>query len=143
VGFSDGKEYTITPGVEKRVTTWSMRFGWLGYNFDKKETGMGAISFRPYVALGMNFAKDSISKDGGLTWTGEGNTYFTVAPSIVVNLYLFHFSVGYEFVPAFKELNGINFGVGISFPNASGSVSKKAKTATKNATTRRRTTTKK
>ena len=137
-GFADGDAapLEVKAGQEYCRPTWSMRFGWVGYTFDKKVTGMGAISFRPYVALGMNFAKDSVLNASTGNFDVNGNTYFTMAPSIVVNFYMVHFSVGYEIVPACKQMNGLNFGVGISFPGANGNVSNKAKAATKKATTR-------
>jgi len=34
----------------------------------------------------------------------------------VVNFYMVHVSLGYEIVPKFKELNGLNFGIGFSIP---------------------------
>ena len=63
-------------------------------------------------------AKDNIYDAATATWTKENNTYFTMAPTLVVNVYMVHFSVGYEIVPKFKQLNGLNFGVGISIPTS-------------------------
>ena len=37
-----------------------------------------------------------------------------------------HFSVGYEIVPKFKDLNGINFGVGFSIPASTDKLEQKA-----------------
>ncbi|MGX8713153.1 MAG: hypothetical protein ACSW8I_05640 [bacterium] len=117
VGFAeDGKQYNIS-ATEYREPTWSMRFGWIGYNFDKDITGWGAISFRPMFVLGFNRTKDVTFDAASKTWSKESNTYFTMAPSLVVNVYMLHFSVGYEIVPKFKELNGLNFGIGISIPS--------------------------
>lgn len=116
MGFAeDGKRYDIS-ATEYREPTWSLRFGWIGYNFDKDITGWGAVSFRPMLVMGIDKAKDVTTEDGGFTWTKESNTYFTLAPSIVVNVYMVHFSLGYEIVPKFKELNGLNFGIGFSIP---------------------------
>lgn len=116
MGFAeDGKRYDIS-ATEYREPTWSLRFGWIGYNFDKDITGLGAVSFRPMLVLGIDKAKDVTTEDGGFTWTKESNTYFTLAPSIVVNFYMVHVSLGYEIVPKFKELNGLNFGIGFSIP---------------------------
>ena len=114
VGFAeDGKEYPIS-ATEKREPTWSMRFGWIGYSFDEDVTGWGAITFRPFVNMGMDFMKHYTMSASG--WDSETKTYFTFAPSLAVNVYMFNFFVGYEFVPRFKELNGINFGAGFSIP---------------------------
>ena len=118
VGFAEeGKEYTIS-ATEKREPTWSMRFGWIGYSFDEDVTGWGAITFRPMLVMGFDKAKDNIYDAATATWTKENNTYFTMAPTLVVNVYMVHFSVGYEIVPKFKQLNGLNFGVGISIPTS-------------------------
>lgn len=128
VGFAeDGKEYTISAS-EKREPTWSLRCGWIGYNFDEDITGWGAISFRPMLVLGFDKAKDITTTDNWATKTIESNTYFTMAPSIVVNLWMVHLSVGYEIVPKFKELNGINFGVGFSIPASTDKLEQKVKT---------------
>ena len=132
VGFGDGKEFEITTNKEKREPTWSMRFGWIGYNFDEDVTGWGAVSFRPMLVLGFNKAKDKIFDAATNTWESESNTYFTMAPSLVVNLWMVHFSVGYEIVPKFKELNGLNFGVGFSVPLNPEKWEQKAKTYQEN-----------
>lgn len=140
VGFGeDGKEYTISAS-EKREPTWSMRFGWIGYNFDEDVTGWGAISFRPMLVLGFDKAKDITTTDNWATKSIESNTYFTMAPSIVVNVYMVHFSVGYEFVPKFKELNGLNFGVGFSIPLNTNKLEQKAKTYQENRNIKKSTT---
>ena len=115
VGFGNGDKFTISD-TEKREPTWSMRFGWIGYNFDKDVTGWGAISFRPMFVLGFNKAESLIYDAAGDLQDKEGHTYFTMAPTLVVNVYMLHFSVGYEIVPKFKEINGLNFGVGFSIP---------------------------
>ena len=115
VGFGNGDKFKISD-TEKREPTWSMRFGWIGYNFDKDVTGWGAISFRPMFVLGFNKAESLIYDATGDLQDKEGHTYFTMAPTLVVNVYMVHFSVGYEFVPKFKEINGLNFGVGFSIP---------------------------
>ena len=128
VGFGeDGKEYTISAS-EKREPTWSMRFGWIGYNFDEDVTGWGAISFRPMLVMGIDKAKAYSTKDNWITTNTESKTYFTMAPSIVINLYMVHFSVGYEFVPKFKDLNGLNFGIGFSIPASTDKLEQQAKT---------------
>ena len=111
----DGARFDISAN-EYREPTWSLRCGWIGYNFDKDVTGIGAFSFRPMLVLGIDKAKDVLYNATDNTWTKESNTYFTMAPTVVVNLWMVHFSVGYEIVPKFKELNGINFGVGLSIP---------------------------
>ena len=103
--------------TEYREPTWSLRCGWIGYNFDEDVTGLGALSFRPMLVLGMDKTKDVIYDALTNTYTKESNTYFTMAPSIVINVYMIHFSVGYEIVPKFKELNGFNFGIGLSIPS--------------------------
>ena len=134
VGFAEeGKRYDIstnTAGLvtEYREPTWSMRFGWIGYNFDEDITGWGAVSFRPMLVMGFDKTKDVIYDAATNTYTKESNTYFTMAPSIVVNLWMVHLSVGYEIVPKFKELNGINFGVGFSIPASTDKLEQKAKT---------------
>ena len=115
VGFAGEKmQYTIS-ATEYREPTWSLRFGWIGYTFDQDVTGWGAITFRPFVNMGMDFAKRYTS-DGAGGYTSKNRTYFTFAPSLGVNIYMLYFSVGYEIVPKFKALNGINFGVGFSIP---------------------------
>ena len=117
LGWADeGARYDISAN-EYREPTWSLRCGWIGYNFDEDVTGLGAISFRPMLVLGMDKTKDVIFDAATATWIKESNTYFTMAPSIVINLWMIHFSVGYEIVPKFKELNGINFGIGLSIPS--------------------------
>ena len=119
----DGARYDVANDpvtgnvTEYREPTWSLRCGWIGYNFDEDVTGIGAISFRPMLVLGMDKTKDVLFDPATATWIKESNTYFTMAPSIVINLYMIHFSVGYEIVPKFKELNGLNFGIGLSIPS--------------------------
>lgn len=125
MGFAeDGARYDISAN-EYREPTWSLRFGWLGYNFDKNITGWGAVSFRPMLVLGIDKTKDVTTEDG-FNWVKESNTYFTMAPSIVINFYMVHFSIGYEIVPKFKELNGLNFGIGFSIPYNRDKASEKA-----------------
>lgn len=141
LGFAeDGKRYDIS-ATEYREPTWSLRCGWIGYNFDEDITGWGAISFRPMLVLGFNKTKDVTFDASDNTWTKESNTYFTMAPSVVVNLYMVHFSVGYEVVPKFKDMNGLNFGVGISIPSNPKKWEEKAKTYQENRN--KATTTKK
>lgn len=111
----DGARFDISAN-EYREPTWSLRCGWIGYNFDEDVTGIGAISFRPMLVLGMDKAKDVLYDAATATWVKESNTYFTMAPTVVINMWMVHFSVGYEIVPKFKELNGINFGIGLSIP---------------------------
>ena len=119
VGFAgENRQYNISL-TEQIEPTWSLRWGWVGYTFDKNATDWGAITFRPFVNMGMDFAKYH-----SLT-SNKTKTYFTFAPSLEVNVYMVHFSVGYEIVPAFKELNGLNFGVGLSIPSSSSSNDKK------------------
>lgn len=116
-GFGEeGKQFTVSPS-EMREPTWSMRFGWLGYTFDKDVTGVGAITFRPMIVMGFERAKITNTESGATS----KNTYFTMAPTLVMNLYMLHFSVGYEIVPKFKQINGLNFGVGFSIPSTSSS----------------------
>ena len=116
VGFAgEDKQYSISGTNDKLEPTWSMRWGWVGYTFDKDVTGWGAITFRPFVNMGMDFAKYHTLN------SSKNKTYFTFAPSLEVNVYMVHFAVGYEIVPAFKELNGLNFGVGLSIPSSSSS----------------------
>lgn len=112
----EGTRYNIS-ATEYREPTWSLRCGWIGYAFDKDVTGIGAITFRPMLVLGMDKTNDVLFDASTSTWTKESNTYFTMAPSIVINVYMIHFSVGYEIVPKFKELNGFNFGIGLSIPS--------------------------
>lgn len=116
IGWAEeGARFDISAN-EYREPTWSLRCGWIGYNFDEDVTGLGAISFRPMLVLGMDKAKDVLYDAASATWIKESNTYFTMAPTVVVNMWMLHFSVGYEIVPKFKELNGINFGIGLSIP---------------------------
>ena len=125
IGFAaENTRYDIST-IEYREPTWSMRFGWIGYSFDKDVTGWGAITFRPYVAMGMDFAKRYTLDNG--TYVSKRRTYFTFAPTLLVNVYMLHFSVGYEFVPKFSALNGINFGVGFSIPASKNHVADKVK----------------
>lgn len=142
IGFAEeGKRYDIS-ATEYREPTWSMRFGWIGYNFDEDLTGWGAVSFRPMLVLGFNKTKDAIFDASDNTWTKESNTYFTMAPSVVINLWMIHFSVGYEIVPKFKDMNGINFGIGISIPSNPEKWKQKAKTYQENMNSKKSNTTK-
>lgn len=120
----DGKQYTIS-ATEYREPTWSLRCGWIGYNFSKA-TGWKAITFRPMLVMGMNKTKDYTYNTAKDRWEGESNTYFTMAPTLVVNCYFVHFSLGYEIVPKFKDMNGLNFGVGFSIPLNTDNLEKKA-----------------
>lgn len=119
-GFSDGEiTYGANPNLpvdpnDYYEPTWSLRFGWVGYSFDEDVTGWGAVTFRPFVNLGMDFMKHNTMTASGMDT--KTKTYFTFAPSLAVNVYMLNFFVGYEFVPRFKQLNGINFGVGFSIP---------------------------
>ena len=132
LGFAeDGKRYDISAN-EYREPTWSLRCGWIGYSFDEDITGWGAISFRPMLVMGFDKTKYVTYDATSNTWTKESNTYFTMAPTVVVNLYMIHFSVGYEIVPKFKEMNGLNFGVGISIPSNPQKWEQKAKTYQEN-----------
>lgn len=116
-GFSDGEAVYRESATENYKPSWSMRFGWIGYSIDEDVTGWGAVTFRPFVNLGMDFVKHNTLTTTG--WTDHSKTYFTFAPSLGVNVYMLNFFVGYEIVPKFKELNGINFGIGFSIPNKS------------------------
>lgn len=139
VGFADAnKAYTI-PGTEtttqeERVPTWSLRCGWLGYTFKKRTTGMGAITFRPMLVMGANFATVNTQPTTGQV-SSDTKAFFTMAPTLVVNVYMVHFSVGYEFVPRFSQLNGLNFGAGFSIP-ISETTTTKATSHTKKTTTK-------
>lgn len=123
----DMKKDNLGNVTEYREPTWSLRCGWIGYSFDKDLTGWGAVSFRPMLVMGIDRTKDAIFDASTNTWTKENNTYFTMAPTVVVNLWMVHFSVGYEIVPKFKDLNGINFGVGFSIPASTDKLEQKAK----------------
>ena len=120
----DGASFDITTDAtgtvtEKREPTWSLRCGWLGYTFDQQNTGWGAIYIRPMLVVGFNKAKvatRTVETSGDIVWEKENDTYFTMAPTVSVNLWAVHFAVGYEFVPKFKEINGLNFTVGFSIP---------------------------
>ena len=135
IGWAEeGARYDISAN-EYREPTWSLRCGWIGYTFDEENTGIGAISFRPMLVLGIDKTKDVINDPVTNIWTKESNTYFTMAPTIVINLGMIHFSVGYEFVPKFKDLNGINFGIGLSIPSSTTNKwTEKAKTYQQNRT---------
>ena len=125
IGFAaENTRYDIST-TEYREPTWSMRFGWIGYSFDKDVTGWGAVTFRPYVAMGMDFARRYTSN--GVSYDSQKRTYFTFAPTLLVNVYMLHFSVGYEFVPKFSALNGLNFGVGFSIPASKNNLTDKVK----------------
>ena len=116
IGWAEeGARYDIS-ATEYREPTWSLRCGWIGYNFDEDVTGIGALSFRPMLVLGMDKTKDVLYDAPTNSWIKESNTYFTMAPTVVINMWMVHFSVGYEIVPKFKELNGLNFGIGLSIP---------------------------
>jgi len=118
IGWAEENARYDISATEYREPTWSLRCGWIGYNFDEDITGWGAVSFRPMLVLGIDKTKDVLYDAATATWTKESNTYFTMAPSIVINLWMLHFSVGYEIVPKFKELNGLNFGIGLSIPSS-------------------------
>lgn len=118
IGWAEEDARYNISATEYREPTWSLRCGWIGYNFDEDITGWGAVSFRPMLVLGIDKTKDVLYDAATATWTKESNTYFTMAPSIVINLWMLHFSVGYEIVPKFKELNGLNFGIGLSIPSS-------------------------
>lgn len=135
IGWAEeGTRYNISAN-EYREPTWSLRCGWIGYTFDEENTGIGAISFRPMLVLGIDKTKDVINDPVTNIRTKESNTYFTMAPTIVINLWMIHFSVGYEFVPKFKDLNGINFGIGLSIPSSTTNKwTEKAKTYQQNRT---------
>ncbi len=135
IGWAEeGARYDISAN-EYREPTWSLRCGWIGYTFDEENTGIGAISFRPMLVLGIDKTKDVINDPVTNIRTKESNTYFTMAPTIVINLWMIHFSVGYEFVPKFKDLNGINFGIGLSIPSSTTNKwTEKAKTYQQNRT---------
>ena len=137
VGFADANTaYTIS-ATEQRVPTWSLRCGWVGYTFNKKTTGMGAITFRPMLVMGANWADVNIQNDNG-TVTTNTKAYFTMAPTLVVNIYMVHFSAGYEFVPRFSQLNGLNFGAGFSIPINETTTTKTTKTTTTKTTVRKK-----
>lgn len=115
VGFADANTSYSVSATEQRIPTWSLRCGWLGYTFDKKTTGMGAVTFRPMLVMGADWATVNMQAASGLS-SSRTKAYFTMAPTLVVNIYMLHLSVGYEFVPRFTQLNGINFGAGFSIP---------------------------
>jgi len=109
VGFAEkGTQYTIST-EEYREPTWSIRCGWIGHTFGPS-FGWKAVTFRPMLVMGMDMAKAYTQSDS------KNKVYFTMAPTLVVNVYMVHFSVGYEMVPAFSQLNGLNFGAGFSIP---------------------------
>lgn len=113
-GFGDGETRYSESTSEYYQPSWSLRFGILGYSFDEDVTGWGAVTFRPFVNLGMDFMQHYTQNTSD--WVSETKTYFTFAPSLAVNVYMFNFFVGYEIVPHFKQLNGFNFGAGFSIP---------------------------
>lgn len=113
-GFSDGETRYNETATDYYQSTWSLRFGMIGYSFDESVTGWGAVTFRPFVNMGMDFMKHYTMSASGME--SKTKTYFTFAPSLAVNIYMFNFFVGYEIVPRFKQLNGINFGAGFSIP---------------------------
>ena len=119
-GFGNGETaYSGNPDLPYDANnyyepTWSLRFGMIGYSFDEDVTGWGAVTFRPFVNIGMDFMKHYTQTAS--EWKSDTKTYFTFAPSMAVNVYMFNFFVGYEIVPRFKQLNGLNFGAGFSIP---------------------------
>ena len=117
IGFGDKDKVFELNDTEKREATWSLRCGWLGYTFGD-EWGWEAVTFRPMLVMGIDRAKVYTRENATAEWDSEKKTYFTMAPTLVVNVYMLHFSVGYELVPSFKELNGINFGIGFSIPSS-------------------------
>ena len=128
VGFANENATYNISATENRLPTWSMRCGWVGYTFDKRTTGIGAITFRPMLVMGADWAKVKTTAANG-TETSKTRAYFTMAPTLVVNIYMVHFSVGYEFVPRFTQLNGLNFGAGFSIPLSESSSSKSSTTS--------------
>ncbi len=111
VGFGEpDKEYITTDGKTRVEPSYSVRLGWVGYTFDEGTTGWGAISFRPMIVMGVDMTNDyDVATD-----KTKRNSYFTMAPTLAVNIYMFHFSVGYEIVPKLSQFNGLTFGVGLS-----------------------------
>ena len=142
VGFADASTSYAISATENRVPTWSLRCGWLGYTFNKNTTGIGAITFRPMLVMGANFATVNTTPTSGEV-SSDTKGFFTMAPTLVVNVYMVHFSVGYEYVPRFTQLNGLNFGAGFSIPISDPDPSKSTSSAKKSSSTKKSTSTKK
>ncbi|MBP5527725.1 MAG: hypothetical protein J6X79_04630 [Bacteroidales bacterium] len=123
-GFSDGETRYLETTTDYYQSTWSLRFGWVGYSIDEGVTGWGAVTFRPFVNMGMDFMKHYTQTASGMD--SKTKTYFTFAPSLAVNVYMLNFFVGYEIVPRFKQLNGLNFGAGFSIPLKSSKTAEKS-----------------
>ena len=106
--------YSYQPAYPYGVSTAGGSFLSVGFGEPGKEyitsTGWGAISFRPMIVMGVDMTNDyDVATD-----KTKRNSYFTMAPTLAVNIYMFHFSVGYEIVPKLSQFNGLTFGVGLS-----------------------------
>lgn len=112
-GFGNGEQIVISSS-EYREPTWSIHWGGIGYKIGKK-----AIWIRPTLLLGLDIAKKYTLDPATNLYEPDKTPYFGISPMLKANVYMFNFFAGYEFVPAFKEINGWLFGAGISIPLSS------------------------
>lgn len=112
LGFSkDEIMYYESNGVYK-VPTWSLHSMQMrGTNF------LGPVGFSAGLDIGLNFAKRYVvDENDESNFFSKTKTYFSIAPLVGINIWYFNAFVGYEFLPAFDELNGFIFGGGVSIP---------------------------
>ena len=112
-GFGNGEQIVIS-NSEYREPTWSIHWSVIGFKFGKK-----AIWIRPSLSMGLNIAKKYTLNSTTNVYEPDKTPYFGISPMLKANVYMFNFFAGYEFVPAFKELNGWFYGFGMSLPVSS------------------------
>ncbi len=113
LGFATKENKVDISSTEYREPTWAIHIP-IGYRI--RLYGMNNISIKPAINMGLNVAKTCTLNENTLEYDVDKTPYFGISPMLYVELALVYFHFGYEFVPAFKELNGWYWGVGFSLP---------------------------
>ena len=78
---------------------------------------LGPVGLDLGLDLGLNnVERNIIDPSDPFNWYSKKKTYFSIAPLVGVNVWIFNVFAGYEFVFGFKDIQGWIFGAGLSLP---------------------------
>ena len=112
MGFTpDDVRYDVSE-TEYRVPTNSWHWmSLIGVNL------LGPVGLDLGLDLGLNnVERNIIDPSDPFNWYSKKKTYFSIAPLVGVNVWIFNVFAGYEFVFGFKDIQGWIFGAGLSLP---------------------------
>lgn len=112
MGFTpDDVRYDVSE-TEYRVPTTSWHWmSLIGVNL------LGPVGLDLGLDLGLNnVERNIIDPTDPFNWYSKKKTYFSIAPLVGVNVWIFNVFAGYEFVFGFKDIQGWIFGAGLSLP---------------------------